>query len=79
MFFCVFKRQLCVRSNKPKTKTMSQKPPAMQDIGHDIHSVEEKQVFLRQMLTTVITDESFDTCIFLSYYDFDHCLLNSNI
>ena len=51
----------------------------MQDIGHDIHSVEEKQVFLRQMSTTVITDESFDTGIFLSYYDFDHCLLNSNI
>ena len=62
-----------------KQKTTSQKLPAMQDIDHDIHNVEEKQVFLRQMLTTVITDESFDTCIFLSHYDFDHCLLNSNI
>ena len=68
-----------MRSKNQKQKTTSQKPPAMQDIGHDIHSVEEKQVFLRQMLTTLITDESFDTCIFLSYYDFDHCLLNSNI
>ena len=79
MFFCVFERHLCVRSNKPKTKTTSQKSPAMQAIGHDIHSVEEKQVFLRQMLATVITDESYNACIFLSYYDFDRFLLNSNI
>ena len=51
----------------------------MQAIGHDIHGVEEKQVFLRQMLATVITDESYNACIFLSYYDFDRFLLNSNI
>ena len=51
----------------------------MQAVGHDIHSVEEKQVLPRQMLTTVITDESYDACIFLSYCDFDHCLLNVNI
>ena len=68
-----------MRSKNQKQKTTSQKLPAMQAVGHDIHSVEEKQVLPRQMLTTVITDESYDACIFLSYCDFDHCLLNLNI
>ena len=59
--------------NKPKTKNHVTKT------ARYIHSVEEKQVLPRQMLTTVITDESYDACIFLSYCDFDHCLLNLNI